>query len=190
MRSLHILTVAFLVILLSATNVHAQPGNAIGLGLRASPDGGGITAKFYLDRYWNIEAQLNASQGFYHGPDNKPDYGPSFTAVGLAEYNVIFPDPSWRLFFGPGIHFGSWDRYNHHLYERQPLPEAIFGIDGILGVEYIFRHIPLGLSADIKPAMNFVGEVSVFPNNFFGLSGRFYFGRPMVTKKKVRVRVD
>lgn len=134
----------------------------VALGLRANPDGAGATAKFFMDHNWAIEAQLNGGGVFD---------GPSFAAVALAEYHIDLPPAGWRLFFGGGLHAGAWDRYDNGN------TQGIFGIDGIGGVEYVFRTIPLGLSADLKPAVNFAEDVAFFPNNFFGVAARFYLGR-------------
>jgi hypothetical protein len=81
------------------------------------------------------------------------------------------------VFFGGGLHAGVWDHdgryYNEgHYHDRDN--EAILGIDGIGGVEYVFKTVPIGLSADFKPAINLVSDVDFFPHNMFGLSARFY----------------
>lgn len=145
------------------TNVHAQAGN-FGVGLRMTPDGGGATVKYFFDRNLAIEGQLNA--GGIVALE-----GTSITAVGLVEYHITLPDPAWRIFFGGGAHFGNWDRDDYRG------NQFIFGIDGIGGVEYTFKKIPLGLSADFKPAVNFVTDVEFFPHNILGASARFYLGR-------------
>ena len=159
-----LLLVALLFNAFSFQNVQAQQRGDIAVGLRPTPDGGGATAKFFMDHNFAIEAQLNAG-GFYSGQ--------SVDAVGLLEYHIYLPDPSWRIYFGGGLHMGSWDRYddNH--------TQFIFGIDGIGGVEYVFKNIPLGLSADFKPALNFATDVAFFPHNIVGVAGRFYFGSAM-----------
>ena len=181
-RILNLVTIT-LTMLFGAGNINAQMVSPMALGIRATPDGGGFTGKFFLDHNWAIEAQLNASGG--SGYTNYD--GPSMAVVGLLEYHIILPDPCWRIFLGPGLHFGSWDRYNdgYSYYDRSYRGvQGIFGFDGILGVEYVFKSIPLGLSADIKPAMNVARDVAFFPNNFFGVSGRYYFGHPMAHQHK------
>ncbi len=152
-----------------SNNVFAQPGQT-GLGLRLTPDGGGFTGKFFLDRNVAFEAQLNAG-GVFGGE------GESFNAVGLLEYHIPLPDPSWRVFFGGGVHVGVWDRDNRRYSSDgryREGSEPIFGIDGIGGVEYVFKSVPIGLSADFKPAINFLSDVDFFPHNMFGMSARFY----------------
>lgn len=161
MRKVFLQISVLLLSMLSFSAAKAQMTSPIALGLRATPDGAGFTGKFYMNENMAIDAQLNAG-GLIIGDQ-------SLTAVGLFEYHIILPDPSWRIFFGGGLHFGSWDRP----YDGNS-SQGIFGIDGIGGVEYVFKNIPLGLSADFKPAVNFVSEATFFPNNILGASARFY----------------
>ena len=160
------LTSLLLAFMMTFFNVVAQPSRTAA-GFRATPDGFGATGKFFIDRNFAVEAQLNA--GGIIGLD-----GESVTAVGLFEYHIPLPNPSWRIFFGGGLHFGSWTGRPYHS------NEPIFGLDGIGGVEYVFSSIPLGLSGDFKPAINFVQEVEFFPHNIVGIAARYYFGRGSV----------
>ena len=182
MKTKRIFSIIFLLVF-ALSSVQAQMVSPVGLGVRLNPDGAGFTSKFFLDRNWAIEAQFNISQGFLHGPDNAPAYGPSIALVGLLEYHIILPDPSWRIFLGPGIHFGSWDMY-HNRYDYYRTPQGIFGIDGILGLEYVLKSSPIGISLDVKPAMNFATDVGFFPNNMLGISGRYYLGHRMHASAK------
>ena len=151
----------------------AQKGDAA-IGIRATPDGAGLNAKIYMTDHFAFEGQMNA--GGIVGLA-----GQSFTAVALLEGIIPLPDPSWRLFFGGGIHAGVWD--NGRWYRAagdewvSGRAEPIFGIDGIGGVEYVFKKIPLSLSADVKPAVNFVSSARFFSHNMVGLSARYYFNR-------------
>lgn len=142
------------------------------IGVRATPDGGGFTAKVFVSEHIALEGQLNA--GGVIGLE-----GESFNAVGLVEAHIPLPNPQWRLIFGGGMHAGAWDRSvwyraSDDSYIRNRA-EPIFGFDGIGGVEYLFSNIPLGLSADIKPAINIASSVDFFPHNMFGISARYYF---------------
>jgi len=153
-----------------AVNASAKGGN-VGLGIRATPDGGGFVAKMFFDKHLAFEGQLNAG-GLTGGWG-----GPSYTAVGLITYHIILPDPSWRIFMGGGIHAGVWDRgWRYVNSEGRYMDDnrAIFGVDAIGGVEYKFKKIPLGLSADVKPAVNFLSEAGFFDHNIVGVSARFY----------------
>jgi hypothetical protein len=147
----------------------AQKGQT-SLGLRLTPDGGGFTGKYFLDRNVAFEGQLNAG-GILGGE------GKSFTAVGLLEYHIPLPDPSWHVFFGGGLHAGVWNHdygYSRKEGRVDDDTDPIFGIDGIGGVEYTFKNTPISLSADFKPAINLLSEVDFFPHNIFGLSARFH----------------
>lgn len=168
MKKVTLLISGLLLGLFLAIQANAQ-SSRVGLGLRLTPDGGGFTGKFFLDPNLAIEGQLNAG-GILAGE------GESVTAVGLLEYHIVLPDPSWRVFFGGGAHIGTWD-HDHGYHDGKPDDkdnEFIFGIDGIGGVEYVFKSVPIGLSADFKPAINFLSDVDFFPHNMFGVSARFY----------------
>ncbi|HEY9177668.1 MAG TPA: hypothetical protein VIN07_08265 [Flavipsychrobacter sp.] len=168
MKKLMLLLSAMMLIL--SINTYAQGG---AIGLRATPDGGGFTGKAYMSRYLAFEGQLN-----FGGLLSLP--GESFTAVALLEAHIPLPDDSWRLIFGGGLHGGVWDHGRWYHYGDDvwvnDRPQPIFGLDAIGGVEYVFKNIPLGLSADIKPAINFTGGGPEFFNhNVFGLSARYVF---------------
>lgn len=150
--------------------------NPVAIGVRANPDGGGLTAKIFLNKNWNIEAQVNGSQGYYHMDNGRP-YGPGWATVGMAEYNFVFRDPSYRIYIGAGLHGGKWDKYDHTQYADAPLAQGIFGADAIVGAEYIFKSVPLGISIDAKPAVNFGDGAGFYPNNLYGVAVRYYFCR-------------
>lgn len=150
----------------------AQTGRA-GIGLRGTPDGAGFTVKTFMSNHLAFEGQLNV--GGVYGLA-----GESFTAVALLEGHIPLPDKSWRLFFGGGVHAGTWnqprwynDRDDIWINDR---PEPMFGIDAIGGVEYLFKKIPLGLSGDFKPAVNFTSRgPEFFSHNMVGVAARYYF---------------
>lgn len=157
---------------IDATAQSATNGN-VALGLRATPDGGGFTAKFFTSPNWVIETQLNAG-GIMGGP------GESFNVVGLIEYHIYMPNPQWQIFLGGGLHGGVWD-HNSRIYRtgdyyyRNRNNEGIFGIDAIGGAAYKFRKIPLSLTADVKPAVNLVENPGFFGHNMFGFAARVHF---------------
>ncbi|MCB0696897.1 MAG: hypothetical protein KDC07_06015, partial [Chitinophagaceae bacterium] len=162
-----IIALAGIILLSTSFGTYAQKSSSA-IGLRATPDGGGVTFKTFFSPHLSFEAQANVG-GVYGGN--------SFTGVALLEGNIIMPDPSWRIIMGGGVHAGVWDngawyRQNEAVwvYDR---PEPIVGIDAIGGVEYIFKKIPLSLSAAIKPAVNFTSRgPEFFSHNMFGASAR------------------
>jgi hypothetical protein len=158
-------------------------GGPAGLGVRISPDGAGITAKFFIDPRIALDVQINGSEGIRNSTIKSSDvkkeiagYGPGWAATGLLEYNFIFSNVSWRIYAGGGLHAGKWDRYNHRDNDLAAPVQGIFGVDGVLGAEYLFKRLPLGISAEVKPAWNFLEEAAFYPDNMIGASVRFYFG--------------
>ncbi len=141
------------------------------IGLRANPDGGGVTAKYFFNENINIEAMLNGSGGTsshgYH----------STVFLGLVEYNFLLSNPAWRVFVGPGVHIGGQKQYRYLYGEYPDANQAIFGFDMIGGVEYLFDYVPIGISLDIKPTVNVsvYNGITAFPNNTCGLGVRYYF---------------
>ena len=143
---------------LGITGAHAQKA---GIGIRFSPDGIGGTGKVFISRNVALEGMLNAG-GIFNNRAN------SVVAVGLVEYHIPI-EAGWRLYVGAGGHIGSWDAYRHRD------SKLIAGLDGIFGVEYLFRSAPLAFSLDVKPAINLVPEVEWFGHNVLGLGLKVYF---------------
>ncbi len=75
-------------------------------------------------------------------------------------------DDRFYAYYGVGAHMGT-ERYLHsaRYYNNQGEVRYAFsnkryfaiGLDGIVGVEYRFRDMPLSASLDIKPYMNLLG---------------------------------
>lgn len=146
----------------------AQPGR-IGLGLRGSLDGTGITGKYFMKHGFALEGQVNL--GGLRAID-----GQSVYAVSLIEYHLQLPIPSFRIYFGGGLHAGWWSSRPNSNY----MDEGIFGLDGIGGLEYLFIGTPLSISGDLRPSINYVQEVEFLPHNVIGVSIRYYFGSDKV----------
>lgn len=81
-------------------------------------------------------------------------------ATALLEKNVNLGTPGLNLYFGGGVHAtaGSARYRTYYLYNNRGeyvyvkrAGELTAGVDGIIGVEYKFKPIPLAISADFKP---------------------------------------
>ena len=81
------------------------------------------------------------------------------------------PLPAFRLYFGGGIHGGVWNGRDD---TRFP-DEAMAGLSGIAGFEYLFQRFPMGIAGDLRPSLNYIEEVEFFPHNLIGISFRYYF---------------
>ena len=78
---------------------------------------------------------------------------PAFSVYGL----------SW--YYGGGAHIGFWN----DTYYNIPWADidhngnyAVLGVDGIIGIEYTFIEVPINISLDWKPAMNFFGYTGLW----------------------------
>jgi hypothetical protein len=90
-----------------------------------------------------------------------------FRFVGLYELHYdLLQVEGLKWYVGPGAHIGF---YNNKYYEGNTL----FGIDGIIGIDYKIKGAPLNLSIDWNPSFEF-GDGSGF-ESFGGLAIRFAF---------------
>ncbi|MBZ5859202.1 hypothetical protein [Flavihumibacter profundi] len=125
--------------------------NAIGIKVW---DGAGVTFKHFL-------TEKNALEGiayFWNG---------GIRLTGLYEWHFpLGSEPGLRWFVGPGAHLGFYDNTHGD--------GAFIGIDGIIGVEYNFRNIPLNTSLDWQPAVEF-GNDRGFYGSWGGLAVRYRF---------------
>lgn len=151
--------VVFVSLFLSALSVKAQSKTAnsstykTALGVKVW-DGGGISFKHFLQEknaveligyFWNRGTRIT---GLYeiHGDING--------ANGL------------RWYIGPGAHIG--------LYNTKYGDGAFFGVDGVLGLDYKFKSVPLNLSLDWQPSFEF-GDNRGFVGSWGGLGIRYTF---------------
>jgi hypothetical protein len=128
------------------------------LGLRAGYPYG-LTIKHFVSEANAFEGILAANWG-------------GFVAIALYEnehWTGHYPGFNW--FWGLGAHIGSWDN-NPHV--RSTYTGSIFGVDGIVGLEYTFDEIPLNLSLDLLPSVNLIGDTN-WGGIFSALSIRYVF---------------
>lgn len=139
----------------------AQTGSSTyrqAIGLKF-PGGFSVTYKKFVTDTHNIEGQLTS-------------WNKGFRLAGLYEFNFYsFPSVeglSW--FVGPGAHVGFWKKQ----YTKDYSSAADIGIDGILGLDYKFRDIPINVSLDWEPAVTLVGTTGFTPA-YGGLAVRYTF---------------
>lgn len=132
---------------LTALSVKAQSDYPTALGLRLGGGVNGITIKHFLSSSDAVEGIIGVH---YRG----------FMATGLWERHFdAFDVEGLNWYIGGGAHIGFWSYYRDHPVFDDEFngSRAIIGIDGIIGMEYTFAEVPINLSADWKPAVNFVG---------------------------------
>lgn len=155
MKTIHLFLLTLL--LAGAATVSAQKGtgsgytNAVGVKVW---DGAGVTFKHFLN-------DARALEGVAYFWDR------GVRVTGLYEFHFpLGTEPGLRWFVGPGAHLGFYDN-NHG-------NGAFLGIDGIIGIDYKFRQIPLNLSIDWQPAVEF-GRDRGFYGSWGGLAARYTF---------------
>jgi hypothetical protein len=73
---------------------------------------------------------------------------------------------SWYV--GPGAHVGFWKPEYKNKYNSS----VDLGVDGVLGLDYKFRDLPLNLSLDWQPGFSVLGDAGLQPQ-FGGLAIRY-----------------
>jgi len=147
-----------------------SPANySTALGARVNPFLIGFTVKHFITGPHAIEGLVTTNIS-----RNK-----NVTVTGLYEYNWnVFGKSEFVMYAGGGAHFGAYDRYDYYN-DYDPLDDkdtyVTAGLDGIFGLEYKFKKIPLVVSADIKPFFNFSGGNHHWGEEFVGLSARYTF---------------
>jgi hypothetical protein len=140
-----------IILLLSVTLANAQ-GYTQTAGIRASWVSPGLEYRYLTSDTHSLKAllavrnrgiQLHALTEFY-----QYDLFPF-------SYQLVF-------FYGAGLHFGfeSWDEYitNNNVIRAETRRSLLAGLDGILGVEYLFYDAPVKLGLEVKPFLDVFGR--------------------------------
>ncbi|MGM0532122.1 MAG: hypothetical protein ACQER7_12310 [Bacteroidota bacterium] len=105
----------------------------------------GLTVKHFI-------SQNSALEGIVSSRWN------GFNLTGLYEiHSRAFNAERLNWYYGFGGHVGFWDGDDVG-WGDQGNSYTVLGVDGILGLEYNFREVPINLSIDWKPAFNIVGN--------------------------------
>ncbi len=116
-----------------------------GVGLRAGLSNG-LTVKHFVNSKAAIEGLLAMNVTDLNG----------FEITGLYEiHNQAFEVEHLNWYYGGGAHIGSYDGGDVY--------GTVFGIDGILGIEYSFGEAPINIGLDWKPVLNLFGNTELWP---------------------------
>ncbi len=134
-------------------------------GLRISPFYG-FTVKHFLNSTDAVEGILHSRWG-------------AFKVTGLWERQTpAFGEQGLYFFYGGGAHIGgiSGDRYYRGWDVDRRRGTFLFGLDGILGLEYTIQDpsVPINFGLDWKPTLNFA-PYTTFWGDEFALSVRYAF---------------
>lgn len=134
------------------------------LGLRLN-GGAGISCRHFISEKHSIEGILYSR---WRG----------LNITGLYTVNTpVFTEPGFSFFIGGGAHLGIWDSNRSPWWDDNEYKDnsrLVMGVDGQIGLEYVFEEIPLNLSVDWKPALNFIGVTNFWAGDA-ALSVRYTF---------------
>lgn len=131
------------------------------IGLRAGTSAG-FDVKHFVNRY-------NAIEGLVESRWNGVNF------VGLYEWQKGPIDSNGiEWFIGVGGHIGTWNTRHYNPWFNEPYPRSyhVAGVDGIIGLEYTFRDVPINLAVDYRPSFN-ITEYTGFWLDNVGLSVRY-----------------
>ena len=131
------------------------------VGIRAGL-GSGLSMKHFISRYTALEGIIESR---YDGLNAVLLH--EWQQGKLGEYGV-----EW--YYGAGAHIGAWNGGTHQPWFNEDYNRVhhVFGVDGVIGMEYTFEDIPLNLSLDWRPAFNITEHTGFWLNNF-GLNARY-----------------
>jgi len=148
-------TVLIIIAIIAGFAVNAQSKNEYNqaLGIKIL-DGGGITYKKFV-------TTNNAIEGIAFF------WKQGMRVTGLYEFHKDIPNANGlQYYYGPGAHLGFYNKENGN--------GDFMGIDGVLGLDYKFEGIPVNISLDWQPAIEFASD-----HNFYagwgGLALRYTF---------------
>ncbi len=147
------ITLTLVLIVLASTFFTASAQDykvAIGVRLsNATPTlSNSITVKYNMNQKHTIEGLLS--------------FGSRFGMGVLYEVNNLTTVQGLNWFYGGGAYIG---------FEKG---DTYLGPTGIIGLDYKFPNIPLNLSLDWKPELDFIPTINFVPDAF-GFSARFTF---------------
>jgi hypothetical protein len=151
-----ILVLSFVFLGIFAAN--AQYNAAIGLR-------GGLSSGITFKKMMGESALEFIAATRYHGIN--------FTLL-FEKQNAISAVDGLYWFYGAGAHIGYWNSATYNPWLDSDGDYVIIGVDGIIGLEYVFDAVPIGLSIDWKPAFNLVGYTGFWGDNG-ALSIRYTF---------------
>jgi hypothetical protein len=139
------------VFFLTVTGVNAQ-GFKQAAGIRAGWINPGIEYRYYTGETHALRALLSVR-----------DRGVQLHALSEFYQYDLFPF-SYQLvfFYGAGVHFGfqSWDETTFQGSTRfdETRRSLLAGIDGVVGVEYLFYEAPVKVGLEVKPYLDVFGR--------------------------------
>lgn len=128
----------------SAQEMAGEPGYRFGVGVRLSNSSptlnNSITGKYFVTNQNAIEGLIS--------------FGSRFAIGGLLEIHKPTNVEGLRWFYGAGAYVGFEDG------------DTYLGPTGVIGLDYKFTNVPINLSVDYKPELNFLPDIEFVPDAF------------------------
>jgi hypothetical protein len=157
MKTKHFL-IAFALMLGSLSTNAQDYVNSVGVRAGLSQ---GLTFKHFMTTNDAVEGLLATRWG-------------GFNLTGLYErHTAPFDVDRLYFFYGAGAHLGVWNGDVTPWFDDNT-SHVVIGIDGILGLEYVFSEVPFNVALDWKPGFNLIGYTG-FWGDELALSLRFMF---------------
>jgi hypothetical protein len=120
-------------------------------GIRAGYTGG-VEFRVYSDDLNSYKFLLGAREG-----------GAAFHAIKeFHRPNLFSFTDQLNFVYGAGVHMGyeRWNQQYYNYYTNYYIKHTAFiaGIDGLAGLEYIFREVPVSLGFEVKPFFDLFGR--------------------------------
>jgi hypothetical protein len=128
----------------------------------------GVNVKYFL-RHHPTRQPHSALEGIFTTRFNGANAG-----VMYEYHNGIFDTEGLSLYIGGGAHIAVWNSEKVYWETDRTGFNPYMGLDGIIGIEYVVGDIPLAVSLDWKPAINFVSDLNAMIDDI-GLSFRYLF---------------
>lgn len=125
----------------SLTVVSAQDYNWA-VGVRLGGEMGGASLKYKFNTANALEAIVAAP------------WDSGFALTALYERYIPVIGKGFHFYYGAGAHVGSWKYKSKNKFS--------LGIDGIIGLEYKLKDVPLAFSLDYKPVFNVVEKTKFY----------------------------
>lgn len=128
----------------------AKHSYSTAVGIKFYPES--LTLKHFMGNHSAVEVQSY----FWKGT----------RLVGLYEkYTAITDMKAMTWYVGAGAHISMYDRNSYE-------GKSFLGADGIVGIDYKIKNVPINLSLDWQPSIEFGGGVG-FAGNWGGLGIRY-----------------
>jgi hypothetical protein len=155
--------IALLLIFLFTTSVVKSQSYETAVGIRIGGLSDGITLKHFISHSSAVEGILSIGNR-------------TFIVTGLYElHTAVDHSHLFFLYYGAGAHIGFFQDGGYYYYHNNLVytRESVFGIDGIIGLGYKFKTVPINVGMDFKPFIDFNNGSKMFFDG--GLSIRYTF---------------